>query len=148
MNASTQALSVDMVHKIACIPVLLRTEFPSARVDFSPWVMDERTQRLHDPDSIDFGFSFPGWHPQLNCGCILLQVYVSQSNTESDGGLYGIGASGHGMQKQFWQISGSTDWKFCGTQPPSDLCQIKLKHVFEKICTLFDYPALLSHTDG
>ncbi|MEM6353750.1 MAG: hypothetical protein AAF766_23635 [Cyanobacteria bacterium P01_D01_bin.14] len=147
MNASAQALSIDMMYKIACIPALFRAEFSSAQVDLSPWAMDEKAQREYDPDSLDFGFSFPGWHLQLNCGCVLLQVYLSRSNGDSSSCLRGLKASGHGMHEQFWQISDSTDWQFRGKKTPSDACQQKLKQFFHQVCNLFDHTALLPQVE-
>lgn len=57
MNASIQALSISLVSKIAHIPVIIQTEFPSAVVDFSPWLTDETTQQKFDPTSIDLGLT-------------------------------------------------------------------------------------------
>ena len=147
MNASAQALSIDMMSKIACIPVLFRTEFPQARADLSPWAMDEETQQQTDPDSLDFGFSFPGWHRQLGCGCILLQIHLVRGDRDSGSCLCGISASGHGIQEQFWQVSGITDWQFGGKQVPSESCQQQLREIFRQVGEIFNYPALHPHAE-
>ena len=145
MNASTQAVSIGAMGKIASIPVLFRAEFSSAIVDFSPWTMDEQTQKHCDPNSMDFAFSFPTWHPQLNCGCILLQVYFANQLSDKNNCFYGIEASGHGHRTQYWKFSTIIDWRFSGDSLPSDVCQQQLKHIFHQIHTLFGYPASLPH---
>ncbi|MEM1241360.1 MAG: hypothetical protein AAGI45_16095 [Cyanobacteria bacterium P01_H01_bin.26] len=145
MNASTQAVSIGIMAKIASIPVLFRAEFSSAIVDFSPWTMDEQTQKHCDPNSMDFAFSFSKLHPQLNCGCVLLQVCFVNQLSDKNNRFHGIKASGHGHRAQYWNFSTITDWRFAGDSLPSDVCQQQLKHIFHQIHMLFGYPASLTH---
>ena len=141
MNASTQAVSIGAMSKISSIPVLFRAEFPLAVVDMSPWTMDEQTQQQTDPNSLDFSFSFPQWHPFLNCGCVLLQVYFVNRLTERNNCFHGIKAFGYGCKGQYWQFSSVTNWQFGGESLPSEVCQQKLMDIFYKIHTLFDCKA-------
>ena len=143
MNASVQALSISLVSKIAHIPVIFQTEFPSAVVDFSPWLTDETTQQQFDPTSIDLGFSFPRWHPNLSCGCILLQIGFSEKLLAPTCRLVGIEATGHDYQGQHWGFSTLNDWQFEGGCLPCNSSQQQLIHIFSKIHTLFGYPAPL-----
>ena len=143
MNASVQALSVSLVSKIAHIPAIIQTEFPSAVVDFSPWITDESTQQRFDPNSIDLGFSFPRWHPDLNCSCILLQIGFSEKLLEPACRLVGVEATGHDNQGQYWRFSSLHNWQFEGDCLPCDVSQQQLKYIFGKIYTLFGYPAQL-----
>ena len=138
MNASTQAISIGAMRKIASVPVLFRAEFSSARVDFSPWTMDEQTQQHCDPNSIDFAFSFLNQYPHLSCGCVLLQVCFVNQLSDRHNRFHGIEASGHGHRTQYWKFSSMTDWRFTGDLPPSDVCQQQLKHIFHQIHTLFN----------
>ena len=143
MNASTQAISIVAMSKISSIPVLFRAEFPSATADLSPWTMDEQTQQQTDPNSLDFAFSFPRWHPYLNCGCVLLQVYFVNKLSSRNNSFHGIEASGYGSHRQYWQFSSVTNWRFNGNSLPSDVCQQQLKRIFYEIHALFDCPISL-----
>lgn len=145
MNASIQAVSIGATSKISSVPVLFRSEFPSAIVDLSPWRMDEQDQQQYDPSSLDFAFSFADWHPYLSCGCILLQVCFVKELSERENSFHGIEASGHGHRKQYWRFSSMTDWKFHGESLPTDTCQQQLKYIFNQIHVLFGCPVSLSN---
>lgn len=143
MNASAHALSVDLMGKVASIPALVQAEFSSATADFSPWLMDKQSQQETDPNSVDFGFSFPGWYSDLNCACILLQVCFSKELSDPTCHLCGVRAFGHDYQGQHWQFSSLDSYQFEGGRLPSVTSQQQLKHVFNQIYTLFGYPAPL-----
>lgn len=145
MNASIQAVSIGAMSKIASIPVLFRSEFPSTIIDLSPWTMDEQTQQECDPNSLDFAFSFPSWNSYLSCGCVLMQVCFVNKLSEKNNSLHGVEAFGHGHRKQYWSVSSITDWRFYGDSLPTETCQQQLKYIFKQIHTLFGCPASLSN---
>ncbi|MEM8602707.1 MAG: hypothetical protein AAGF24_02580 [Cyanobacteria bacterium P01_H01_bin.121] len=145
MNASAQARSIGVVSKIASIPILVRAEFPGAIADLNPWLDDPATQQQHDPLSIDFGFSFRQWHPELFCNCVLLQLQMSQDVAHVSCRLAGITATGHGQHGQHWQFSSSADWQFVGEHLPAPIAQERLLHIFNQILILFHYPAAILH---
>ena len=143
MNASIQATTIDSVSKISCIPVLFRSEFSSVIVDLRPWTMDEKTQKQHDPNSIDFAFSFPKWHPSLGCGSILLQVCFTDLFSEPNTNFYGVEAAGYRCQTQCWRFSTAINWQFDGDLLPSNDCQQQLRCIFHRIYALFGQQASL-----
>ncbi|MEM6255080.1 MAG: hypothetical protein AAF821_19360 [Cyanobacteria bacterium P01_D01_bin.156] len=145
MNASTQAVSIGAMSKIASIPVLFRSEFPSTNVDLSPWSMDEQTQQDWDPNSLDFAFSFSDWHAYLSCGCVLLQACFLHKLSEENNSFHGVKAYGHGYRNQYWRFSSVTDWRFYGDSLPTDTCQQQLKYIANQIHALFGCPASLHH---
>jgi len=145
MNASTQAVSIGAMSKISSIPVLFRSEFPSAIVDLSPWTMDEETQQQTDPNSLDFAFSFSRWHPLLNCGCVLLQIYFTHPLSEKNNSFYGIEASGYGHKGEYWQFSSMSNWQFKGKLLPSGTSQQQLMDICYKIHALFGRIASLRY---
>lgn len=58
MNASEQAINLELASKIATVVNLFKFEFPDAKSDLKPWKNDPETRELIDPDSIDIGFTF------------------------------------------------------------------------------------------
>ncbi|MEM6452113.1 MAG: hypothetical protein AAF703_17590 [Cyanobacteria bacterium P01_D01_bin.105] len=144
MNASAQALSVSVVGKIANISTIFQAQFPSASVDFSPWVLDEKAQAQFDPDSVDIAFSFPSWQPPLGCGCVLLQVYFSGDIQSPSRTLRKIKMTGHDYRGQHWWFSTYTncqgDYQFSGSCIPSDEGKRQFESVINQLRTLFGAP--------
>lgn len=48
MNASTQAITISLLRKIANVPIVIQSEIPSAVIDLSPWMVDAKSQEKHD----------------------------------------------------------------------------------------------------
>ena len=67
MNATSQAVTIEITTKIAHLAVLFRAEFPNAQVDLKPWLEDYQTLCQLDPHSIDLNFYFPKRQAGLNC---------------------------------------------------------------------------------
>ncbi|MEO0645181.1 MAG: hypothetical protein AAFZ17_03335 [Cyanobacteria bacterium J06650_10] len=143
MNASAQALSIEMVSKIASISTIVQTQFPSVLVDFSPWVLSEQTQKQYDPDSIDLAFSFPTWQPHLSCSCILLQIYFVGKVQTPKRSLRKIKITGHDYRGQHWQLSTHANCQFSGPHVPSPIKQQQIKAVINQLFILFDCAASL-----
>lgn len=138
MNASSQALSISLMRKIANVAVMFRAEFPSATPDLSPWLTDDITRQQMNPSSIDLSFTGSNL---LNCRCVLLQILFSDALLKPTCRLTGIKASGHDHQGQCWTFSTETDWQFAGIKPPQNLHQRKrFIYLLKQILTLFHYP--------
>ncbi|MGD1857184.1 MAG: hypothetical protein ACFB2W_23365 [Leptolyngbyaceae cyanobacterium] len=147
MNASTQALSISLMRKIANVAVMVRAEFPSATPDLSPWLTDDITRQQMNPSSIDLSFTSRQESDLLNCRCVLLQVIFSDALLEPTCHLIGIEASGHDHQGQCWTFSTEADWQFAGSKPPQNLYQRKrFIYLLKKILALFNYPTALSQS--
>lgn len=140
MNASAQALSVGVVSKIANISNIFQAQYPATLVDFSPWVIDEKTQKEFDPNSLDLSFSFPRWETGLNCGCVLMQIYFFGELQSSKRILNKIKLTGHDYRGQNWRFSTHADWKFSGLCVPSSTDQQKLKLLVSELHILFGAP--------
>ena len=143
MNASTQARTISLVSKIANISNIFQAEYPSAIVDFSPWALDEASQREFDANSLDLSFSFPDRYSHLSCRCILLQVYFLGELQSSARILYKIKMTGHDYRGQRWRFSTHADWQFSGLGMPSEEGQQQLKSVVGQLHTLFGHPVPL-----
>jgi len=144
MNASAQALSISIVSKIANISTIVQEQFPSVSVDFSPWVLDEQTQKQFDPDSIDISFSFATWQPPLSCGCILLQIYFVGDIQSPKQKVRKIKITGHNFSGQHWRFSTHGNCEFSGSCMPSPEGQQQLKSVVAQLQELFGEAAPLS----
>ena len=147
MNASAQALSISIVRKIANVSAIVQTQFPSVLVDFSPWALDEQTQKRLDPDSIDIAFSFPTWQSHLSCGCILLQVYFAGNIQSPKRTLSRIKLTGHDWKGQNWRFSARASHQFSanfsGIYVPSSEGQQQLRVAVSQLLKLFGCPASL-----
>ncbi|MEM1239211.1 MAG: hypothetical protein AAGI45_05155 [Cyanobacteria bacterium P01_H01_bin.26] len=144
MNASSQALSINLTRKIANVAVMFRAEFPSAVPDLSPWLTDDITKQQIKPSSIDLSFAVPQDSDLLNCTCILLQILFSDALLEPTCHIVGIEASGHGYQGQCWTFSTKAGWQFEDSNRPQSHHQQRFVHLLQQILTLFSYPTALS----
>ncbi|MGD1896138.1 MAG: hypothetical protein ACFB16_04205 [Phormidesmis sp.] len=140
MNASTQALSISIVSKIANISSIFQAQYPAAIVDFSPWALDEKTQKEFDINSLDLSFSFTQWQSHLSCGCVLLQVYFVGDLQSANRVLSKIKLTGHDYRGQRWRFSTHADWQFSGPHLPSAEAQQRIKTIVTQLHTLFGYP--------
>ena len=135
-NAASQASTLEITSKIAHIAVLFRAEFPDAGVDLNPWLTDQQTQRLLDPNSIDLSFYFPKGNVGLGCACVLMQVRFSENLQLPTRRLIKIEANGFDCGKQQWQFS-TEDRKFAGVSPPDTERQSRFRHLIDRIFLLF-----------
>ena len=144
MNASSQALSINLTRKIANVAVMFRAEFPSADPELSPWLTDDITKQQIQPSSIDLSFAVPQDSDLLNCTCILLQILFSDALLEPTCHIVGIEVSGHGHQGQCWTFSTKAGWQFEDINRPQSHHQQRFVHLLQQILTLFSYPTALS----
>ncbi|MEM9447496.1 MAG: hypothetical protein AAGA75_03050 [Cyanobacteria bacterium P01_E01_bin.6] len=145
MNAVSHATTLGLTSKIAHLAILFRAEFPNATADLSPWLSDEQTQRLLNPNSIDLCFHFPQPHIQMNCSSVLILTHFSQELTLSSCELNMVEASGFNGTVQQWQFS-TADGEFAGNSPPQKELQERFRKMVSHIFELFQRPNYLKIT--
>ncbi|NEP72348.1 MAG: hypothetical protein F6K25_10045 [Okeania sp. SIO2G4] len=139
MNASSQAITLELASKIAHLGVLFRAEFPGSTIDLSPWLTDEETQSQLDPHSIDLNIYCPKYVKMLACQCFLVQVYFSENLLLSTCQLRSVYACGYMFTDQQWEFS-TEDWTFIGLSTPQIEHQVKFKILINRIFELFKHP--------
>lgn len=138
MNAAEQARNIELTSKIAAVVNLFKSEFPDAKVDLKPWMNDEDTRELVDPDSIDIGFHFPGRSRLLQCRSILIQIRFYQDPVEGSRRAIGVEGAGYDHSGQQWRFSTVENWGFVGETEPAAKSAEKLKHFCREIFGLFN----------
>ncbi|WP_445247764.1 hypothetical protein [Microcoleus sp. OTE_8_concoct_300] len=138
MNAAEQARNIEVASKIAAVVNLFKSEFPDTKVDLKPWMNDEDTRELVDPDSIDIGFHFPGRSRLLQSRSILIQIRFYQDPVEGSRRAIGVEVAGYDHTGQQWRFSTVENWSFFGqTEPAAESAQ-KLKDFCREIFGLFN----------
>lgn len=137
MNAAQQATDISLATKIASVVSLFRSEFPDAKVDLKPWAEDADTQKLVDPDSIDFCFHFPGWSRRWQSRSILIQIRFYEDSIESSRHLIGLEVAGFDYRGKQWRLSTVNEWQFEGDIQPHPEVAAKLKQFCRQIFELF-----------
>ena len=138
MNAAEQARNIEVASKIAAVVNLFKSEFPDTKVDLKPWMNDEDTRELVDPDSIDIGFHFPGRSRLLQSRSILIQIRFYQDPVEGSRRAIGVEVAGYDHTGQQWRFSTVENWSFFGqTEPTAESAQ-KLKDFCREIFGLFN----------
>ncbi|MBF2075634.1 MAG: hypothetical protein IGS50_17985 [Synechococcales cyanobacterium C42_A2020_086] len=141
MNASEQATTIDLVSKIAAVVNLMRSEFPDLAVDFSPWLNNSETRKFDDPNSIDFGFHFPGHSFSCQSRSILMQIRLPAAGEDQS---VAVELSGHCYTGQQWRYSTQGIEEFWGIAPPLSQTQLRFKQICQQVIGLFD-PANQRH---
>ena len=138
MNAAEQARNIEVASKIAAVVNLFKSEFPDTKVDLKPWMNDEDTRELVDPDSIDIGFHFPGRSRLLQSRSILIQIRFYQDPVEGSRRAIGVEAAGYDHTGQQWRFSTVENWSFFGQTEPAAESGQKLKDFCREIFRLFN----------
>ena len=156
MNAAEQAKSVDTASKIAAVVNHFKAEFPDAKADLKPWVNDQDTRELVDPDSIDIGFHLPGFSHRFQSRSILVQIRLHQDQEaiadqiKTDPANSGLGQprrraigtdiAGFDHRGKCWQLSTVARWQVEGNTSPESEVQEKLKRFCRHVFELFNGP--------
>ena len=143
MNASTQAITISLLRKIANVSTIIQSEIPSAVIDLNPWVVDTKAQEKHDLLSIDFGVSFSRAQPHLCCACMLVQIVFAEKLSRHAQRFRGICVTGHDYCGQYWQFSTLEDRQFSGLHVPDENSQQSLKQIFNQVHALFGHYSAL-----
>ncbi len=138
VNAAEQARNIEVASKIAAVVNLFKSQFPDAKVDLKPWMNDEDTRELVDPDSIDIGFHFPGRSRLLQSRSILIQIRFYQDPVEGSRRAIGVEAAGYDHTGEQWRFSTVENWGFVGETEPAAESVEKLKHFCREIFGLFN----------
>ena len=138
MNAAEQARNIEVASKIAAVVNLFKSEFPDTKVDLKPWMNDEDTRELVDPDSIDIGFHFPGRSRLLQSRSILIQIRFYQDPVEGSRRAIGVEVAGYDHTGQQWRFSTVENWSFLGQTEPAAESGQKLKDFCREIFGLFN----------
>ncbi|MEM0979735.1 MAG: hypothetical protein AAGH78_05605 [Cyanobacteria bacterium P01_H01_bin.58] len=147
MNAANQAITPELVSKIANLSVLFRAEFYNARVDLSPWLTDAETQRQADPHSIDLSFHFTKGRGGLVCNCVLMQVQFSEGLLQPTCKLVGVEAKGYDRTELRWDFSTASN-SFAGKCVPDPEYQSRFRRLVRSIARLFESPnQVRNHSD-
>ncbi|HEY9817355.1 MAG: hypothetical protein EA367_15150 [Leptolyngbya sp. DLM2.Bin15] len=135
MNASEQATNVTVASKIAAVVNLFKSEFPDIRADLKPWMNDEETRELVDPESIDLGFHFPGVSRSAQSRSLLVQIRLGQGSLSTTPRVIGVDVVGFDHRGKQWQLSTIDHWQFVGNTTPAPAVAEKLKRF---CCQVFD----------
>ncbi|HLP90072.1 MAG TPA: hypothetical protein VK184_15965 [Nostocaceae cyanobacterium] len=138
MNASEQAINLELTSKIATAVNLFKSEFPDAKSDLKPWQNDPETRELVDPDSIDIGFHFPGVSKSWCSRSVLIQIRFYQDPISNLRRAIGIEAAGFDHRGEVWRLSTVGEWNFEGDNLPSPRVGDKLKLVCKQILEVFN----------
>jgi hypothetical protein len=138
VNAAEQARNIELASKIAAVVNLFKSEFPDVKVDLKPWMNDQDTRELVDPESIDIGFHFPGRSRLLQSRSILIQIRFYQDPVEGSRRAIGVEVAGYDHTGQQWRFSTVENWGFVGETEPAAESAEKLKHFCREIFGLFN----------
>ncbi|MEO0948944.1 MAG: hypothetical protein AAFY11_12525 [Cyanobacteria bacterium J06641_5] len=142
MNAAEQAYTPALASKIAQIALGFQEEFPDAEADLTPWLQDTDTRARVDPDSVDFGFHFPGRKPDCQSRSILVEIRFSDALLVRAARIIGIEISGYDHRGQQWRLSTVGDWNCGGENLPTPYAQERLKRFCQVAFKLFQRPSL------
>jgi hypothetical protein len=143
VNASEQALGLEVATKIAAVVNLFKNQFPDAKADLKPWANDPGTRELVDPDSIDIGFHLPGWSRRLQSRSMLVQIRfyedpLAESRRAVLGSAIGLEVVGFTHLGEQWRLSTVEAWRFVGEKQPVDEEKEKVKGICRQILELFN----------
>jgi hypothetical protein len=138
VNAAEQVKNFEIASKVAAVVNLFKSEFPDARVDLKPWVNDQETMDLVDPDSIDIGFHFPGWSRRFQSRSILVQIRFYSDPIAHSHRAVGLELAGFDHRGKQWQLSTIDDWSFVGTVCPLPEVGDRLKHFCRQVFEVFN----------
>ena len=138
MNASEQAIGLNVTTKIAAVVNLFKSEFPDVKADLKPWLNDPDTRELVDPDSIDIGFHLPGWSPRYQSRSMLVQIRFYQDPVEDSYRLIGVDTAGFNHEGQAWRFSTVDHWQCEGKYQPSPDVGERLKRFSQNVFKIFN----------
>ena len=127
VNASEQAINLELTSKIATVVNLFKSEFPQIKADLKPWHNDPQTRQLVDPDSIDIGFHFPGRSKSFQSRSILIQIRFYQDSLNNVRRCIGVEAAGFDHRGKQWRLSTVDNWRCEGETEPQPEANEKLK---------------------
>lgn len=154
MNAADQARSLDLAQVIASVAALVRSSFPDARANLTPWRDDPLTRAWAEAESVDLSFHFPGWNPRNQCRSMLVQLRLERAPQAQGapqaqalpGGaastgrprLLGVVIRGLTYESERWRLATVGDWQPSGSHLPQPEVVARLQQVCRELFALFD----------
>ncbi len=154
MNAADQARSLDLAQVIASVAALVRSSFPDARANLTPWRDDPLTRAWAEAESVDLSFHFPGWNPRNQCRSMLVQLRLErapqaqgapQAQAPPGGAastgrprLLGVVIRGLTYESERWRLATVGDWQPSGSHLPQPEVVARLQQVCRELFALFD----------
>jgi hypothetical protein len=148
MNAADQARSLDLAQVIASAAALVRSSFPDARANLTPWRDDPLTRAWAEAESVDLSFHFPGWSPRNQCRSMLVQLRLERAPQAQalPGGvaatrrprLLGVVIRGLTYESERWRLATVGDWQPSGSHLPQPQVVARLQEVCRELFALFD----------
>ena len=83
MNSAEHVTTLGLAQALASAGNLVKDYFPAASINFSPWRDDHQTQFWFDKESLDLSLNFPGWNPKIQCRSLLIQLRVTNVQSNS-----------------------------------------------------------------
>ncbi|MBM5810047.1 MAG: hypothetical protein FJ051_09575 [Cyanobacteria bacterium M_surface_9_m1_291] len=138
MNAAEQARSLELAQAIASAAALVRSQFPDARANLTPWRDDPHTRAWAEAESVDLSFHFPGWNPRNQCRSMLVQLRFDADPAARRPRLLGVLIRGLTTETERWRLATVGDWQPTGSHPPQPAVVEKLQHVCREMFALFE----------
>ncbi len=138
MNASEHDQNFVFAQALASSASLVRSYFPAASVNLTPWRDDPETRRWTEDETLDMSFHFPGWSPRLQCRSLLLQLRLSGDDHGSmKPYLLGVLIRGMTYEGERWRLATVGDWSPTGNYLPDPSQWALLKEICKELFSLF-----------
>lgn len=138
MNAADQARSLELAQAIAGAAALVRSHFPAARANLTPWRDDPQTRAWAEAESVDLSFHFPGWNPRNQCRSMLVQLRLEAAPVAGRPRLLGVVIRGLTYESERWRLATVGDWRPTGSHLPQAAVVDTLQQVCRELFALFD----------
>ena len=138
MNAADQARSLELAQAIASAAALVRSQFPAARANLTPWRDDPLTRAWAEAESVDLSFHFPGWNPRNQCRSMLVQLRLETAPASARPRLLGVVIRGLTYESERWRLATVGDWQPNGTHLPDAAVTARLQQVCRELFALFE----------
>ena len=138
MNAADQARSLELAQAIAAAAALVRSHFPAARANLTPWRDDPQTRAWAEAESVDLSFHFPGWNPRNQCRSMLVQLRLEAAPVAGRPRLLGVVIRGLTYESERWRLATVGDWRPTGSHLPQAAVVDTLQQVCRELFALFD----------
>ncbi|MFY8148138.1 MAG: hypothetical protein ACOVNL_02835 [Prochlorococcaceae cyanobacterium] len=141
MNAADQARSMELAQAIASVVTLVRSHFPAARANLTPWRDDPLTRAFAESETLDLSFHFPGWSPRTQCRSLLLQLRLAQAPGQAGAKgrpqLLGVLIRGLTYESERWRLATVGDWQPSGSHLPLPEVVETLQRLCRELFDLF-----------
>lgn len=138
VNAGESVYSVARMRALASIITLVRSQFPAAQANLSPWRDDPQTRKWSETESLDLSFHFPGWSPRLECRSLLMQLRIGAERGDDQLRLLGVLMRGMTYDGERWRLATVGEWLPEGSHLPQHQQVRQLQQICREMFELFD----------